>query len=215
MKTMNEERLKKIFDRQAAQYDSRRKKKETVDQAWRKEILSFAKGRILEVCVGAGSNFRYYPKDSLITGVDISEAMVEKAKEAAREEGLEAIFLTSRVEQLVFPPESFDTIVSTFSLCAYEDPVEVLNKLGKWCRKDGIILLMEHGTSRYKFLHWIQNRMDKYQYPRIGCHANRDILALVKTSDLEIKMYDRKFLGAIYWSGLNHLKKKKQIQNDF
>jgi len=51
---MTKNELIKLYDKQATQYDELRRKKKTFDQKWRKQLLSFAKGKILEVSVGAG-----------------------------------------------------------------------------------------------------------------------------------------------------------------
>jgi ubiquinone/menaquinone biosynthesis C-methylase UbiE len=124
--------------------------------------------------------------------------MIKRASESAADSGIVVEFIQSAVEDLDFEPESFDTIVSTLSLCAYDDPVNVLKRFNRWCKKDGMILLLEHGISRYRFVHWLQDRFDGLQYRKIGCHANRDVMDLVKHSGLQIKMVKRKFLGAIY-----------------
>jgi len=133
--------------------------------------------------------------------------MIEKAKEAAADADIKATFITSSVEDLNFETGSFDTIVSTLSLCAYNDPVHLLNLFNRWCKKNGLILLLEHGVSRYKLFHWLQNRFDNLQYRRIGCHANRDILHIVKDSGLKIKMYERKLFGIMYliWAKPNKI----------
>jgi ubiquinone/menaquinone biosynthesis C-methylase UbiE len=195
---MKNQEVENIYDRQATLYGKRRKKKNTLDHRWRKQLLAFARGKILEVSVGAGANFAFYPKNTEITAVDLSGEMIKKARESAEDSGIRAEFIQSAVEDLDFASESFDTIVSTLSLCAYDNPVYILELFKKWCGKNGIILLLEHGISKYRFVHWIQDRLDTFQYRKIGCHANRDIMALVRQSGLRIKMYERKFLGAIY-----------------
>jgi len=195
---MNKKELTALYNRQANSYARLGKKKKTIDHNWRSELLAFAKGKILEVSVGAGANFKFYPRDAEVTAVDMSNAMLQKAKEAAHDAGIDATFINAPVEELNFDPGSFDTIVSTFSLCAYEDPVKVLNTFSTWCKKDGLILLLEHGVSKFGLVHWIQNRLDNYQYRRIGCHANRDIMGIVKKAQLPVRMYERKLFGVIY-----------------
>jgi ubiquinone/menaquinone biosynthesis C-methylase UbiE len=195
---MKNQELENIYDRQAVVYGKRRKKKNAYDHHWRKQLLAFAKGKILEVSVGAGANFAFYPKNAEILAVDLSGEMIKKARESAADSGIQAGFIQSAVEDLDFAPESFDTIVSTLSLCAYDNPVYILGLFNKWCKRSGAILLLEHGQSKYRLIHWLQERLDKFQYRKIGCHANRDILGLVRQSGLRVKMYERKFLGAIY-----------------
>ncbi len=46
---------------------------------------------------------------------------------------------------LRFEDNAFDTVVDTFGLCSYDDPVSVLKEMARCCKKDGKILLIEHG----------------------------------------------------------------------
>jgi methyltransferase OMS1 len=50
--------------------------------------------------------------------------------------------------KLPFPDNSYDTIVDTFGLCSFDDPVAVLKELQRVCKPDGKILLLEHGRTK-------------------------------------------------------------------
>jgi ubiquinone/menaquinone biosynthesis C-methylase UbiE len=67
--------------------------------------------------------------------------MPEVARKKA--EGL----LISLAEPLPFEDESFDTAVSSLSLCTFPDPVRALRQMARVCRADGRILLLDHGRS--------------------------------------------------------------------
>lgn len=119
-----ENKLVQKFDKQAAKYARKRKKQE--QNKWRRQIFQFVRGKTLEVAVGAGMNFAFYPKDIEYIGVDFSPKMIDEAKEAAKIYGIKADFILSDVESLDFPENTFDTIVSAGSLCGYDNPVHVL-----------------------------------------------------------------------------------------
>jgi ubiquinone/menaquinone biosynthesis C-methylase UbiE len=182
---MNRTDLIKTFDKQANWYEKKRKRQEL--KAWRQKLLREARGTVLEVAVGAGGNFPYYPPGAQITAVDFSPAMLEKAKEAAREFGLPVTFIQSDVEGLDFPPDSFDTVVSTLSLCGYHDPGRVLELFSRWCKKDGRILLMEHGISSNAIFAVLQKTIDPLAYRFIGCHQNRDIMGIIRSSGIIVE----------------------------
>lgn len=186
-----------LFEKQAARYEKRRKKK-SIDTKWRKKLLEDARGKILEVAVGAGANFQFYSPAVEVTAVDFSPSMIEKAKQAAKEYGIQAEFIVADVESLSFPENCFDTIVSTLTLCSYSQPVQVLNFFNTWCKKDGQILLMEHGISSFGPLAWIQNKMDGWQLRKLGCHANRDILKIVSDSNITIERHESYMLGSVH-----------------
>ncbi|TCO68051.1 class I SAM-dependent methyltransferase [Marinisporobacter balticus] len=197
-------------------YEERAKKIKTVDnkkvflKEYRKSLLSNAKGQVLEVGVGRGTNFQFYPSKVKITAVDFSPSLLEIAKSTAIKEGIQVEFVVSDVEKLEFKENSFDTIVSTLSLCAYDDPVKVLNNFNKLCKSDGQILLLEHGVSSNKLFGRILNKflnvIDEWNVTNMGCHSNRDILKAVKESNIKVERVETCLLGTHYliWAKSNH-----------
>ena len=141
-----------------------------------------------------GRNFGYYPKGTKLTATDCSPAMVEVARSKAGE--CEASSVDVRVEDVQarkgmgFKSGSFDTVVDTFGLCSYEDPVAALREMARVCKRGdqrGRILLIEHGRSQSHA--WLTNILDKHARPHAakwGCYWNRDIVGIVKEAGLTI-----------------------------
>jgi len=141
-----------------------------------------------------GRNFVYYPKGTKLTATDCSPAMVEVARSKAGE--CEASSVDVRVEDVQarkgmgFKSGSFDTVVDTFGLCSYEDPVAALREMARVCKRGdqrGRILLIEHGRSESHA--WLTNILDKHARPHAakwGCYWNRDIVGIVKEAGLTI-----------------------------
>ncbi|KIL37459.1 methyltransferase type 11 [Cohnella kolymensis] len=196
---MSNEKLIRKFDKQAKVYEARRKK--LTERVWREKLISCAKGRVLEVAVGAGANFHYYPKGIELTAVDFS---LNKAKTAAADYGIDAEFQLSDVESLSFPDNSFDTIVSTLSFCGYENPGTVLDAFQKWCKHDGQILLMEHGISSNRLIGGMQTLVDPLFKKVVGCHFNREIIQILQ-SKLQINRIEHYMFGAVHlvWASPN------------
>lgn len=142
-----------------------------------------------------GRNFGYYPKGTKLTATDCSPAMVEVARTKAAGE-CEASSVDVRVEDVQarkgmgFKAGSFDTVVDTFGLCSYEDPVAALREMARVCKRGdqrGRILLIEHGRSESHA--WLTNILDKHARPHAakwGCYWNRDIVGIVKEAGLTI-----------------------------
>jgi 2-polyprenyl-3-methyl-5-hydroxy-6-metoxy-1,4-benzoquinol methylase len=175
-----------------------------LEQEYRKQLLSHAQGSILEIGAGAGVNFKYYPPGSDVTATDISTRIIERAKAEAMETNLRARFIISPVEELQFENESFDTIVSTFTLCAYEKPEAVLGQIGSWCKSSGSILLMEYGLSQNGLVSWVQKKVAPVHYKKTGYRIDRDMIKLVSASGLRIKKMEIKYAGIVYlvWATL-------------
>lgn len=194
---MEKQKLIRIFDKQATQYDNKRE--DPQQKRWRQQLISQAKGEVLELAVGAGANFPFYPPAIKVTATDFSEAMLDKAKRAATRHHIDGHFICSDIEELSFPDHSFDTIVSTLSFCSYDNPLMVLDKIKRWCRPDGQILLMEHGISSNLALSAAQKAFNPLLYRVYGCHYTRNILGLIRESGLTINKVES------YWLNMVHL----------
>jgi ubiquinone/menaquinone biosynthesis C-methylase UbiE len=169
----------------------------SLENEWRKQLLSYAKGNVLEVEVGEGKNFNYYPVGVNVTATDLSARMIELARRKAAMKGVKAGFIVSPVESLELKEQSFDTIISTFSLSAYENPVQILEKFNSWCKPDGRILLLEYGLSRYGWVKWLQQKWEPVHYRRMGTHINRDMLGIISGSSLMVKKVEIKYAGIV------------------
>lgn len=193
---MEKEKLIKKFNKQANKYDKQRAQQSK--SPYRRRIFQSIKGRTLEVAVGAGMNFAFIPPTSQYVGVDFSPEMLKKAETAAKKYSFQSTFILSEVEELRFADGEFDTIISSGTLCSYENPIEVLNRFNQWTASDGQVLLLEHGLFKNRYLAWLQKKLNPIFYKTIGCHQNRNILEIVQQSDLEVVKCERKMNGYLY-----------------
>lgn len=100
-------------------------------------------GRILEVGVGTGISLPEYASSSRLTGVDISEAMLEKARERTRRLALANVesIVVGDAEALDFPDDSFDVVVAQYVVSAVADPERALGEFARVCRPGGEIII--------------------------------------------------------------------------
>lgn len=194
---MDCERHIKIFDKQAKYYD-RLRRKGSRDFKWRKALLEGVHGNILEIAVGAGANFKFYPPGSKVTGLDFSVAMLEKAHQAAKECQIQAELRLINLDEWEGEPQVYDFVVSTLSLCTFKDPVRVIKGMAASCKPTGRLLFMEHGLSKYAFPRLVQKWLDPLNYRFVGCHINRDMQELFRSSGIQVISMKRKLLGIIY-----------------
>lgn len=153
---------------------------------WRKEALSGLSGRILEIGVGTGRNLKYYPSDCFVTGIDNSTGMLDKAsKKAANMNNI--TLLQMDAEDLIFPNESFDYVVSTFVLCTIPDPVKALREMRRVLKPDGELIALEHVRSSYSFIALIENLIDPVFFLFLGDHATRDTVKNIEKAGFRIK----------------------------
>lgn len=194
---MDKDKQIRIFDKQAAQYDKRRE--DPLQRKWRERLIGTAEGRVLEVAVGAGANFPYYPAGVSITATDFSKAMLEKARSAASAYLLDVRFICSDTEELDFEDRSFDTVISTLSMCSYPSPIMVLKNMRRWCKPNGKLLLMEHGISSKQVVSVLQRTLDPLLYRFSGCHHTRDVMGMLHEAGIAVEREER------YWLDMVHL----------
>lgn len=101
--------------------------------------------RVLEVGVGTGLLLPLYPRDCRVIGIDLSEAMLEKARQRVRDLGLEHVELsTMDAGALQFPDSSFDLVVAAYVVTAVPDHRRLLAEMIRVCRPGGRLVMVNH-----------------------------------------------------------------------
>jgi phosphatidylethanolamine/phosphatidyl-N-methylethanolamine N-methyltransferase len=100
-------------------------------------------GRILEVGVGTGISLPGYAKTSLVTGVDISEPMLDKARERVRKLKLGNVekIAVDDAEALSFADNEFDVVVAQYVVSAVPHPERALDEFARVCKPGGEIII--------------------------------------------------------------------------
>jgi ubiquinone/menaquinone biosynthesis C-methylase UbiE len=95
-------------------------------------------------------------------------------------------------EHLPFPDASIDTAVATLVFCTIPDPEAALAEVARVLKPRGRLLLLEHVRSNDpKAARW-QDRLERpWGWFGRGCHPNRDTLATIEASGLEMEEVER------------------------
>jgi ubiquinone/menaquinone biosynthesis C-methylase UbiE len=142
---------------------------------------------IFEVGVGTGKNIPYYPKNSRVTAIDLSERMLERASQKARDLGIELDLFQMDVQKLEFPDNSFDAAVATFVFCSVPVPVQGLRELGRLTRPDGDIWLVEHvRINQPAVIGRIMDLLNPFVVRIWGANINRQTVENVKLAGLQV-----------------------------
>src|SRR5262249_2166991 len=135
----------RVWEQMAPRYDKDIQFWERIQFGGGREwVASRARGRVLEVAVGTGRNLAHYPSDVAITGVELSPAMLELARQRATELGIGADLRVGDAQALPFDDETFDTAVCTLSLCTIPDPDVAIAEMRRVLRPGGQMLLLDH-----------------------------------------------------------------------
>jgi phosphatidylethanolamine/phosphatidyl-N-methylethanolamine N-methyltransferase len=106
--------------------------------------------RILEVGVGTGLSLPLYPKNVLVTGIDISRDMLALAQARKVRGQLDNIVQLSVMdaENMEFEDSSFDKVVAMYVASVVPDPERLVDEMRRVCKPNGRIIFVNHFHSR-------------------------------------------------------------------
>ena len=108
------ETLRKRYDRWSFLYDFVERLGGQRLRQWRTLLWSKVEGAdILEVGVGTGANFPFYPPGTAITAIDLSEHMLKQAVKKAQQQGISVHLEEMDVQELRFEDNTFDAVVAS------------------------------------------------------------------------------------------------------
>ena len=170
----------------------------------RKRSLAAVKGAVLEVGFGSGLNLPYYPGTvTKVVGVDPSQTSAHLARKRIAASYFPVEFVGLSAEKLPIADASFDSVVSTFTLCTIPDVAGALREMRRALKPEGRFYFVEHGHAEDPRVARWQERLNGFEKKVFGgCHLNRDISALIRHAGFEIERLDHAYLkGAPRFAG--------------
>ena len=177
----------RVYDRIAPIYDLMEAPMEWFGGRDRRaRVIAGAHGEVLEVGVGTGRNLALYPPDADVTGVDISEAMLARARKRASALERSPELRVADAESLPFDDDRFDTVTATCVFCSVDDPVRGLEEIRRVVKPDGEVRLLEHVRPRNPVLGKLFDLLAPLTRRLMGPEINRRTEANVEAAGLEI-----------------------------
>lgn len=141
---------------------------------------------ILEVGVGTGLSLPLYPKNVLVTGIDLSADMLERARVRKERDGLEHVELCEMdAEQMAFDDDSFDRVVAMYVASVVPHPERLIDEMRRVCKPDGELFIVNH----FQNPHPLINRFEKLIAPlskMLGFRPDFSLDGFVQETDLEV-----------------------------
>jgi ubiquinone/menaquinone biosynthesis C-methylase UbiE len=162
----------------------------------RKKCLAEVGGTVLEVGFGSGHNLPYYPKSvEKVIAIDPSEVGAKLARSRIEKAPFPVEYLPLKGEEIPALDGSFDSVVSTFTLCSIPDVNSALRQMRRVLKPGGRFFFVEHGRSNEPKIQQWQDRLNGIQHALCGgCNVNRDMERLISAAGFEFVALDKYYL---------------------
>lgn len=176
--------IKKRYDRISSVFDVM---DHMIRSSWREELLGNLHGDILEVGVGTGSNLPFYPSNVNVTGIDFSPKMLAKAYGKTDKTAADITLKEMDAQQMDFPDNTFDVVVSTCVFCSVPDPVAGFKEIRRVVKPNGKIVMLEHMRSEHPFAARILDAVNPLTVRIVGANVNRKTIENIEKAGLTVK----------------------------
>ncbi len=159
----------------------------------RQEVVPAARGRVLEVGMGSGLNLPFYGSSvETVVGLDPSRELLKMAARRITHapspvSRVPVSLVDGSAEDIPFEDASFDTVLTTWTLCSIPDGARALSEMRRVLKPSGELVFIEHGRSPEARIQAWQDRLTPlWRRCSGGCHMNRDIGAMIRAAGFAI-----------------------------
>ena len=146
--------------------------------------------RLLEIGVGTGLSFEFYPSDVSVVGFDYSEGMLRQSRKVKDDARCRIDLLQMDVQRMAFPDASFDRILAAYVMTVVPDTRRAIQELLRVARPGARVVFINHLRPQNPVLGYLEDLLHPL-FSTIGLFTlDRDLIAIVKSfgiKDLEIR----------------------------
>jgi phosphatidylethanolamine/phosphatidyl-N-methylethanolamine N-methyltransferase len=144
---------------------------------------------VLEVGVGTGLSLPMYPGWVQLTGIDVSQEMLEKARRRVARRQLSNVqaLLEMDAEHMSFADGSFDRVVAMYVVSVVQHPERVMAELRRVCRPGGEILVVNHVRSGNPLLGAVEKGLAPLS-AKLGWHPDFELAKITAAGGTLLEM---------------------------
>lgn len=189
-----------------------------IDRLWRrrvsktvsKSLQNTTNPQILDVATGTADlairMARDLPKAS-ITGIDLSEKMLEIGREKVRQKGLKCRIVLSHADaqRLPFADGGFDAVTVAFGVRNFEELQQGVNEMARVLKAGGIMAVLEFSQPKNQLIKCLYQGYSKHLLPRVGRQVSGNQTAYrYLPESIDRFSASRDFIGTLERAGLGH-----------
>jgi demethylmenaquinone methyltransferase/2-methoxy-6-polyprenyl-1,4-benzoquinol methylase len=189
------------------------------DRYWRRKAIgkireSCNNPRIIDVATGTGDLAIEAVKINpvKITGIDISEKMLEIGRQKIKARNLEDIIdlIKCNSENICFEDNTFDAAMAAFGVRNFRDPVKGLSEMRRVVRNNGIVVILEFSKPDGFIFKHLYNFYFSVILPFTGSLFSKDRKAYKYLNESVMDFADKeKFIQLMREAGLSDIKQTR------
>jgi SAM-dependent methyltransferase len=158
----------------------------------RRRVCAGLEGDVVEIGFGSGLNVPFYPpavtRVAAVEPADVGWKLAGRRLRATsvpvQRSGLDG-------QALPFPDDSYDTALSTWTLCTIPDVAAALSEVRRVLKPGGTLRFVEHGLAPDEGVRRWQRRLEPAQKRLFGgCHLTRPVVDLLTSAGFTITDID-------------------------
>lgn len=185
------------WNRAAAGYESLASR--ATERRWggfKRDFFAGMQGRVLFLAAGTGLDFQFFPPGRRIAALDVSERMLERARDRAADYNGTIELHQMDVGRLAFADASFDQIYTSCTFCSVTDPLGGLLELRRVLAPGGELRMFEHTGSRW-FPFSLMLTACTPLSRLVGPEMNRPTVETVRRAGFEVRRVTRHYLDVL------------------
>lgn len=143
--------------------------------------------RVLDVGVGTGLSLGEFPKNCKVVGIDLSTAMLRKAKEKIDRNRLGHITVMSMDAMSIgFKDDCFDKVFISHVVSVVPDPYKLMSEVRRVCKKGGQVVIVNHFKSSNKVVETVEKLINPV-CKKIGWRSDLCLKEFINRSGLNVR----------------------------
>ena len=163
---------------------------------FKRDFFAGMQGRVLFLAAGTGLDFQFFPPGRRIAALDVSERMLERARERAADYDGTIELHQMDVSRLAFADASFDQVYTSCTFCSVSDPLGGLLELRRVLAPGGELRMFEHTGSRWFPFNLMLTACTPLSR-LVGPEMNRPTVETARRAGFEVRRVTRHYLDVL------------------